>query len=70
VAATKKVYVDFDPEVRYPVASDRYWECLQCGMTLPSIPPDACHCLRRNIMLDIGRVKVQDHSKAKLFRKL
>jgi len=62
-------YYHFDPSKGYPAGSNLYYECLRCGDTVPSLPNDSIHCSCRNIMIDAdyGRIKIQDHSKAKLF---
>ena len=65
----EKVYLDFDPAKGYPMAADLYWECLRCGMTLPSAPDDAVSCLCLNIIVDTSRTTIVDPTKARLFRK-
>lgn len=63
-----RTYYDYDPATGYPAGSDLYYECLKCGDVIPSKPPDSTACSCRNIMIDVdyGRLKIQDHSKAKL----
>ncbi len=64
-------YLPIEPGKGYPAAGDLYYECMVCGEVIPSLPVDDTHCKCRNIMIDIGfsRMNIQDHSRARLFRK-
>ncbi len=62
-------FIAFDPEKGFPFGPSLFYICLQCGETLPSLPADAEHCRCRNIMIDSGRLSVQDESKMRLFEK-
>ena len=64
-----KHYIQFDPSEGYPARYDLFYECLRCGETIPSLPPDSTHCKCRNIMIDAdyGRIKIQDHSQVRLY---
>jgi len=65
-----KRYVKFDPSKGYPSGKDLFYECLRCGVAIPSRPTESIHCKCRNIMIDVecGRLGIDDHSKARLFR--
>ncbi len=64
-----KNYRSFDPLKGYPADDRLFYECLQCGDIIPSIPKDSCRCSCRNIMIDIdyGRISIQDNNQIKLF---
>lgn len=64
-------YMQFDPNEGYPVGDNLFYECLSCGETVPSLPPDSTHCRCRNIMIDVdyGRISIQDHSLIRLYSK-
>jgi len=49
---------------------DLFYECLRCGESIPSRPVGSTHCKCRNIMIDVdyGRLSIEDHDKARLFR--
>lgn len=60
-------YICFDESKGFPAGPKLYYMCLICGETLPSIAADATYCDCRNVMFDIGRIKIQDISKVRLF---
>ena len=65
----KRTYLKMDPSAGYAAGSNLFYECVRCGGVVPSRPPNSTHCECRNIMIDVdyGRIKVQDHTKTKLF---
>lgn len=67
--AKRKIYQDYNPSSGYPAGRELFYECLRCGENIPSLPSDSTHCRCRNIMIDVdyGRIKIQDHTHAKLF---
>jgi len=62
-------YQTIEPDKGYPAGKNLYYECLVCGDVIPSRPDDDLSCKCRNIMIDVGygRLKIQDHTKARLF---
>jgi len=62
-------YQTIQPDAGYPVGKNLHYECLVCGQVIPSMPDDDLSCKCRNIMIDVGygRIKIQDHAKARLF---
>jgi hypothetical protein len=66
--ATRK-YLSFDPAQGYPAGRRLRYECLICGVTLPSIPEhtDSCRC--ENIVVDVdgGRITVKVPAQMKLY---
>lgn len=71
-ATGRRRYVDYDPKAGYPAGSALYYECLQCGYVMPSLPQDSmnCHCWNIGIDIDYGRVVVRDHSLMRIFEAL
>lgn len=67
----QRVYVPFDPSTGFPAENDLYFECLQCGDVIPTLPDDNVHCKCRNIMIDVdyGRVAVREQDRVRLFRR-
>ena len=65
-----RVYVPFDAHKGYPAGKHLFYECLNCGDSLPSIPPDNIHCSCENIRIDVdfGRMIVRDNDLIRLFR--
>ena len=70
--SNKKEYVPFSPNATggYLAASDLYFECRNCGETVPSLPNENAYCKCRNIIVDIeaGRVSVKRPMEMKLVR--
>ena len=66
---TNKNYLDIDTANGYPAGEKIWYECLICGVTLPSIPPHSIACTCRNVIVDVdaGRVSVKDLSRFKAF---
>lgn len=65
----RKRYHKWTPEAGYPSAPNLFYECMRCGESVASRPPDSTHCKCRNIMIDIdyGRLKVQDSTQVRLY---
>ena len=65
---SKRSYHSFDPSSGYPAGSALFYECLKCGVTVPSLPKESTHCRCRNIMIDAeyGRIKIRDHTRVRL----
>ena len=68
---SSKRYVEFDPKLGYPRGPHLYYECLNCGGVLPSMPKDndCCSCYNIRIDVEVGRFAVKDGGKIKLFSK-
>ena len=64
-----KQHVAFDPKLGYPRGPHLFYECLECGGVLPSMPKDndCCACYNIRIDVDAGRLAVKDGTKLKLF---
>jgi hypothetical protein len=58
---TTRKYLSFDPAAGYPAGRRIRYECLVCGVTLPSIPAhtDSCRCENIVVDVDAGRVAVK-----------
>jgi hypothetical protein len=65
----KRVYHSFDPNAGYPAGGNLYYECVTCGVVLPSSPSDSTLCSCGNIAIDVdyGRISIKDHAAARLF---
>ncbi len=70
--AAHRTYIPFDPSEGYPAAPDLLYECLRCGVVVPSLPrqTDAATCRCRNIVIDLGasRMVIGTPLHARLFR--
>jgi hypothetical protein len=66
----KRIEVPFDPSVGYPFGNNLYYECLKCGVIIPSSPKDCIQCACGNIRIDpdYGRVGVKDSRLMKIFQ--
>jgi hypothetical protein len=60
-------YIPFDPAQGYPAGERIRYECMICGVTLPSIPKHAESCRCSNILVDVdsGRISVKAPDKMK-----
>ena len=60
--------IPFDPEQGYPAGDALFYECLNCGTIIPSLPPDSTTCYCRNISIDVGygRLSIKEHAVARL----
>lgn len=68
----KFVPVEHDWSKGYPREDVLFFECLECGTVLSSMPLDSVMCECQNIAIDVdaGRVSVRDHGKLRLVRKV
>ncbi len=66
-----KKYIDFNPNSGYPAGEKVFFECLECGDNMHSLPSDNMMCKCRNIRIDVdyGRISVKDHLKMKAYYK-
>jgi hypothetical protein len=62
-------YLVIDTAKGYPAGEAIRYECLICGVTLPSMPSHSVACKCRNVIIDVdaGRVAVKDLSKFKVY---
>jgi len=60
--------VRFDPQQGYPAGDALFYECLNCGTIIPSLPPDSTACRCGNVSLDVdyGRLSIKEHAVARL----
>lgn len=65
-------YTRFDPDEGYPAARDLFYECVKCGVVIPSLPTDnvRCRCGNVTVDLDAGRLSVRNDTELRLYRLL
>jgi hypothetical protein len=66
----KKIYLNFEPAMGYPVSKSIFYECGLCGDYIPSQPDRSVRCKCRNIVIDAdaGRVSVKNEEQFKVFK--
>jgi len=67
---SERQYIEFDPGLGYPTGENVYYECLNCKMSIPSIPKVSLGCLCKNILIDLeyGRLSIKDHEKFEAYK--
>jgi hypothetical protein len=67
---TIRVEVELDHTAGYPAAGDLVYQCLRCGVEVPSFPTSNTRCRCGNLSIDVdgGRLSVDHPSELKLFR--
>ena len=65
----KRTYQSFNPATGYPAAKGLFYECLKCGVVVPSLPEDSmsCRCCNIRIDVDYGRMCIKEPEHVRLF---
>lgn len=64
-----RTYHSLNPSAGYPADKGLFYECLQCGELVPSLPDDSmsCKCCNMRIDVDYGRIVVKEPERVRLF---
>jgi hypothetical protein len=62
-------YFSFEPTKGYPADKNIYYECMQCGDILLSLPDNNQKCSCKNISIDIdsARIYIKNDNLIKMF---
>lgn len=62
-------YLSFDSSRGYPAGPGLFYECINCGDVIASLPAESQCCSCGNLVVDVdfGRLLFRDPTKGKLF---